>query len=112
MVGKLESNAKLNSKVKVEVEFGVELGKKETSKIKSVMFVPHTPGSELAKRLRENEEQLVKLTGSKIKIVERTGTKLQDLLTRANPWTGSDCERENYLLCYTKLRTEKNKTQD
>ena len=26
MVGKLESNAKLNSKVKVEVEVGVELG--------------------------------------------------------------------------------------
>ena len=85
---------------------------KEPSKIKSVMFVPHTPGSELAKRLRENEEQLLKLTGSKIKIVERTGTKLQDLLTRANPWKGSDCERENCLLCYTKLRTEKNKTQD
>ena len=32
MVGKLESNAKLNSKVKVEVEVevGVELGKNET----------------------------------------------------------------------------------
>ena len=27
VVGKLESNAKLNSKVKVEVEVGVELGK-------------------------------------------------------------------------------------
>ena len=28
VVGKLESNAKLNSKVKVEVEVGVELGNK------------------------------------------------------------------------------------
>ena len=76
------------------------------------MFVPFTPGSELAKLLRENEEQLVKITGSKVKIVERTGKKIQDLLTRANPWKGQDCERENCLLCYTKIRTEKNKTQD
>ena len=29
MVGKLESNAKLNSKVKVEVEVEVELGNKQ-----------------------------------------------------------------------------------
>ena len=66
----------------------------------------------MAKLLRENEEKLVQLTGSKVKIVERTGTKIQDLLTRSNPWKGHDCQRENCLLCFTKLRTENNKTQD
>ena len=87
--------------------------KKETeSKIKAVMFVPFTPGSELAKLLRENEEKLVKITDSKIKIVERTGIKIQELLTKSNPWKGNDCERENCLLCYTKLRTEKLRTQE
>ena len=84
----------------------------QESKIKSVMFVPFTPGSSLAKLLRNNEEKLVTLTGSKVKIVERTGTQLQDLLTRSNPWKGYDCERENCLLCYTKQRTEKHKSQD
>ena len=72
------------------------------------MFVPFTPGSLLAKQLRENEEKLEKLTNTRIKIVERTGTKIQDLLTRSNPWKGHDCERHNCLLCYTKLRTEQN----
>ena len=82
------------------------------SKIKSVMFVPHTPGSELAKKLRLNEEHLAKLSENRVKIVERTGTKIVDLLTRSNPWKGADCERENCLVCFTKLRTEKKKTQD
>ena len=84
----------------------------EKPKIKSVMFVPFTPGSQLAKNLRVNEEHLSKVSNNKIKIVERTGTKLVDLLTRSNPWKGADCERENCLICFTKQRTEKNKTQD
>ena len=91
------------------------VGKKsndQKSEIKAVMFVPFTPHSELAKMLRENEEKLVKLTGSKIKIVERTGSKIQDLLTRSNPWKGYDCQRDNCLMCYTKIRTELNTTQD
>ena len=85
---------------------------KQESKIKAVMFVPHTPGSELARKLRENEENLVKITKTKVKIIERAGTKLQDLLTRSNPWKGSDCMRTNCILCFTKSRTEKNKSQD
>ena len=76
------------------------------------MFIPYTPGSELAKKWRENEENFSKITQNKIKIVERTGTKLVDLLTKADPWKGADCQRENCLLCLTKMKTEKNKTQD
>ena len=53
-----------------------------------------------------------KLTKNKIKIVERTGTKIQDILTKANPWKGQDCQRTNCLLCITKQRTEKNQMQD
>ena len=93
-------------------KFGIEKKMPEKSIIKSVMFDPYTAGSELAKRLRENEEKLAKITNTKIKIVERTGVKLQDLLTKANPWKGHDCETKNCLLCYTKLKTEKNQTQD
>ena len=41
----------------------------EKSTVKSVMLVPHTPGSELTKLLRENEENLLRLTSTEIKIV-------------------------------------------
>jgi hypothetical protein len=55
-----------------------KMGKKDNNskntdkKIKSVMFVPYTKHSELATRLRESEESM---TGYKLKIVERGGTK-------------------------------------
>ena len=76
------------------------------------MFVPFTPNSELAKLLRENEEKLAKLTRMKIKIVERTGSKLLDLLTNSNLWQGQDCGRLNCLLFYTKSETGKLTTQE
>ena len=46
------------------------------------MFIPYTPGSELAKLLRNNEEKIAKLTKSRLKIVERAGIKLHDMITQ------------------------------
>ena len=80
--------------------------------IRAVMFVPYTPNGKLAKLLRENEEKLSELTSTKLKIVERTGTKLQDILTKSNPWQGTDCTRKNCLLCHTKTRTGKLQSQE
>ena len=85
---------------------------KQEHPVKSVMFVPYTPGSQLAKKLRTNEEVLAKIPKSKLKIVERAGLKLQDVLTTSNPWKGQDCGRLNCLLCHTKMSTEKNMRQD
>ena len=65
----------------------------DKNKTNSVMFVPYTNGSVLAKRLREAEENLLTSTGYKLKIVERGGTKLEDLLHKSDPWQGQDCER-------------------
>ena len=79
---------------------------------KAVMFTPYTTQSILAKRMREAEEKLLSLTGYKIKIVERAGSSLEDLLHRADPWQGRDCGRENCLLCTTKNNTGKNLTLD
>ena len=87
-------------------------GQEDDKITRAVMFVPFTPNSELARALRENEEKLEKLTRTKVKIVERTGRKLVDLVTKSNPWQGQDCQRMNCLLCTTKLHTEKNKTQE
>ena len=84
-------------------------GEQQNLQIKAVMFVPYTPGSVLAKKLRENEERMGKFTNNKLKIVERAGVKIQDMLTKANPWKGQDCLRTNCILCLTKQRSEKNK---
>ena len=89
-----------------------EMQKGKEKKVKAVMFVPYTPGSELAKRLRKAEEMIQDMTGYRLKIVERAGLKLQDALTKADPWQGMNCDRDGCLLCLTKTRTGKNTTQD
>ena len=76
------------------------------------MFVLFTKNSELARRFRANEENLFNLTRTRVKIVERAGVKLQDLLTTSNPWKGADCGRQNCLICLTKQLTDKNLRQE
>jgi hypothetical protein len=79
--------------------------------VKAVMFVPYTHGSKLAKELREVEETMEGLTGYRMKIVERGGRKLSDMLCKSNPWEGKYCVRPNCLHCDTKLRTGKHGSQ-
>ena len=90
----------------------VNTSKNTDKKIKSVMFVPYTKHSELAGRLRESEESMAAMTGYKLKIVERGGTKLVDILHKANPWAGQDCGRLRCLLCTTKKDEGKKNSQD
>ena len=66
------------------------------------MFVPYTLYSEVAKELREAEEKLESMTGYRLKVVERAGAKLEDLLHTSYPWRGKDCGRELCMLCSTK----------
>ena len=108
---RLRTNNK-NNVAKKRQENSESQDKKQEQPTKSVMFVPYTPGSVLAKMLRENENKISQLASNKMKIVERAGIKLQDILTRSNPWKGQDCLRPNCLLCLTKKRTEKNQTQE
>ena len=65
----------------------------------SVLFVDQTPKGELARRLRELEPRLAKITGFRIKIVVRGGTKLKQALPNTNPWSGSECGREDCVTC-------------
>ena len=44
----------------------------------------NTQGSSLAKALREEEEMMEKITGYKLKIVERAGDSLGGLLHKSN----------------------------
>ena len=86
--------------------------KTNKTQVKSVMFVPHTRKSELANILREKEEKLVEVTGNKVKIVERAGNKLENILAGKDPWKGKDCERKNCFICNTKVLTGKDLNKD
>ena len=69
---------------------------------KAVVFVPYTPNSTLAKELRKIEETMMMLTGTRMKIVEKAGRQLKQLLVNSNPWAGQDCSREECLICQTR----------
>ena len=74
------------------------------------MFVPFTKGGELAKRLKEAEDELGKQTG--FKIVKKTANRLVDLLHKSNPWQGKDCHKDGCLICSKNAKTGKGLDQD
>ena len=59
----------------------------------TVLFVEQTRGGELAKKLREAEERLARLTGWKVRIVEKSGRTMKQMLVKSNPWSGGLCGR-------------------
>ena len=42
-----------------------------------------------------------------VKVVEKVGTKIIDMVHKTNPWRGQDCERRDCMHCKTKVRTGK-----
>ena len=75
------------------IEAGENTSKEEEDKSAiSVMFVPFTEGAELAKRVRAYETAAKESSGWFLKVVERGGDSLVDLLHRSDPWAGEDCE--------------------
>ena len=52
-------------------------GKNKDNSPIAVLFVEKTPGGELAKRLRSEENEIVRMTGDRIKIVERSGNMVK-----------------------------------
>ena len=66
-----------------------------------MVFVEQTPGGELAARLRELFIRLEPTLGFYVKVVERTGRKLQDMFPLNNLWGGNSCGREgDCITCY------------
>ena len=63
----------------------------------SVIFVPATPGSVLKKSLDDD----IRASGVKIKLVERAGENLKQILQRSDPFKERCCNRENCLVCST-----------
>ena len=64
------------------------------------MFVPATPGGELAKEIQAADDKLREGTGQRrVKIVERGGETIREKLCRNNPWGSSKCGREGCMVC-------------
>ena len=68
----------------------------------AVVFVPCTYGGTLQRMIQEGEDKFIAGTNKKrIRVVERGGTKLQDLFNY-DPGKKSRCEREGCLPCRSK----------
>ena len=75
-------------------------GREEESDIEAVLFVPHTPGGQLAHMLQEEDDKFRRGTCLKrIKMVERGGKSMKDILCQNNPWAQDGCSRDDCLPC-------------
>ena len=70
----------------------------------SVLFVPFTPGSELAKRIRYLEEANHQGRDSRIKVVELGGKTLVNTLSNNYPWKPDACNDGECFPCSTNTR--------
>ena len=91
-----DSKGKGNNKKRVNKQYKVDT----ESQIEAVLFVPATPEGELARRIQEGDDRMREGTGERrIKVVERGGETLREMLCRNNPWGNMKCERERCLSC-------------
>ena len=67
----------------------------------SVVFVPSTPGSRLAKQLQRQEEENNQGRLHRIKIVEKTGVTIRNLLAKNYPWGVENCGQTDCFQCST-----------
>ena len=72
---------------------------KKEGAVESVMFVQATENSELKNRIQIS----AKKNGLKIKVQERTGTKLKQILQRSDPFSKKRCNRETCEICKREL---------
>ena len=71
----------------------------DSLKTRTVLFVPQTPGGELARQTREVLERMKDIMGWKIKVVERAGVSLQNQFSQSGIWRGLPCERQDCIPC-------------
>ena len=61
----------------------------------SILFVPPTPGGLLAKQLRIREKQLNNTNKERIKIQEKGGTDIENILGKKNPFKKEKCKEKS-----------------
>ena len=60
----------------------------------SFIFLPATPGSELQRKYRQE----IKRQGFAIKVVEKSGTIIKELLQRSDPCKPPGCDKCSYMV--------------
>ena len=73
---------------------------------KAVLFVQNTEDSALANQIKEMIQTLKPWTGINLKVVERAGDKIQDLLHRSNPWEDEICGRKSCHPCLSSMKSD------
>ena len=71
------------------------------SSYNSVLFVPATPHSALAKILQTHEAENNQGRMSRVKIIEKAGRSVKSLLAPNNPWSASKCGDKECFMCST-----------
>ena len=69
----------------------------------SVLFVPATDGSKLAKEIRRKEEENNQGRRTRIKVVELTGHTVRNTLAKNYPWKAQTCSLDECFLCTTNV---------
>ena len=70
-----------------------------------VLFVPATPGSQLANSIKELERANRQGRNSRVKVVERSGTTVRNTLVKSYPWSIYDCEDPLCFPCSSRSTT-------
>ena len=73
----------------------------------TVMFVPATPQSALAKLLQHHEQQNTQGRSSRIKIIEKAGISVKNLLAPNDPWGITKCQDPDCFPCKTNIEPSK-----
>ena len=73
--------------------------KDEKLRVKSVIMVPKTKNSLLAKSMQEKEKKLSSITKEKVKIQEVGSVSIRQLLVSSDVWGGAPCSRLHCLSC-------------
>ena len=94
-----EARKRRLEELKEVIEDGKGILETAKNKVQGVVFVQHTEYSRLAQNIREKLKLLKVLGSFKIKLVERTGDTLVDLLHKSNSWANEDCLRDDCLVC-------------
>ena len=68
-------------------------------KTRAVLFLEQTPQGELARRIKEQLQNLEPTLGYRIKVVERSGKSLQGIFSQSQVWQGQECGRTWCVTC-------------
>ena len=66
---------------------------------KSVLFVPPTPGGILAKELKIREKEINRNSKERIKIVEKSGQSIENILSKKDPFEKENCIEKACPIC-------------